>query len=101
MRRRFRTLAILAVVGLASGILQAADPRLDAVDARLERIFAKKEFEPKKFGPYRWNQDGRVGRGWRQGHRPLRPRDGQSQSPRRRVGTRRGAGFEAPRDRGL
>jgi len=42
MRRRFRTLAILAVVGLASGILQAADPRLDAVDARLERIFAKK-----------------------------------------------------------
>jgi dipeptidyl-peptidase-4 len=59
MHRPIRTAVSLVLVWLAAGFVRAADPRLDAVDARLERIFAKKDFEPKKFGPYRWNADNR------------------------------------------
>ncbi len=59
MHRRTRTLAALVLVWSVATIVTAADPRLEAVNAKLERIFAKKEFEPKKFGPYRWNDDGR------------------------------------------
>src|SRR5262249_23687804 len=48
-----------AALALAAGAVHAADPRLDAVNAKLERIFATKEFETKKLGRYRWNDDGR------------------------------------------
>jgi dipeptidyl-peptidase 4 len=41
---------------------RAAEPPkpADTVNARLERIFAKKEFEAKKFGPSRWLDGGKA-----------------------------------------
>lgn len=61
MIRHKRTLAALAIWLLAGGLAFAADAKpADALNAQLERIFAKKDFELKKFGPSRWMEDGRA-----------------------------------------
>jgi dipeptidyl-peptidase-4 len=47
--------ALLAVPG------RAADTKSpDALNAQLERVFAKKEFEAKTFGPYQWMEGGKA-----------------------------------------
>ena len=54
-----RLAAVLALIGyVAAPALRAADPKPDALYAQLERIFAKKEFEAKTFGPYQWMEGG-------------------------------------------
>jgi len=60
--RTLRVLSLfLAAWALASASARAADARLpDALSAQLERIFAKKDFEAKKFGPARWMEGGRA-----------------------------------------
>ncbi len=59
MKRRRRFLLLL-IAGLAPFASQAADTQpAGSLDAQLDRIFAKKEFEPKKFGPARWMDAGR------------------------------------------
>jgi dipeptidyl-peptidase 4 len=56
-----RLAAVLALVGsVAASALRAADPKPDALNAQLERIFARKEFEAKTFGPYQWTEGGKA-----------------------------------------
>src|SRR5262249_14219493 len=52
--------ALALVLGLVPSAVRAADPKPDAVNAQLERIFAKKEFEAKTFGPYEWMEGGKA-----------------------------------------
>ncbi len=57
-RRRFLLVLLVAVLAPLAG--RAVDSRpSDPLNAQLERIFAKKEFEAKKFGPARWMDEGR------------------------------------------
>ena len=58
--RILRVLSLfLAAWALAGASARAADAKLpDALSAQLERIFAKKDFEAKKFGPARWMEGG-------------------------------------------
>jgi dipeptidyl-peptidase-4 len=61
LRYRRRISLLLAIGLLAPIALQAAEGRpADALNAQLERIFAKKEFEARKFGPSRWMEEGRA-----------------------------------------
>jgi len=39
---------------------RAADPKPDALNAQLARIFAAKDFEAKTFGPYEWMDGGKA-----------------------------------------
>ncbi|HWZ85920.1 MAG TPA: S9 family peptidase [Thermoanaerobaculia bacterium] len=59
---RFLRLAALALGALlAAGGARAADPKpADALAGQLERIFEKKDFEARKFGPSRWMEGGRA-----------------------------------------
>jgi dipeptidyl-peptidase 4 len=57
-----KRLAALLVLSLAAPLL-AEDPRplpSDPLQARLARIFDRKEFEAKKFGPFRWMENGKA-----------------------------------------
>jgi dipeptidyl-peptidase-4 len=61
MRRSVRVAGALALtLGLSASALRAADPKPDALNAQLERIFAKKDFEAKTFGPYQWTEGGKA-----------------------------------------
>jgi dipeptidyl-peptidase-4 len=60
MRRR---LVICAFIALSASALPAQEPRplpSDPLLARLARIFDRKELEAKKFGPYRWMENGKA-----------------------------------------
>ncbi len=58
--RRLLSLALI-LSWLAPPALRAAEPKaVEALDAQLGRIFAKEEFEAKKFGPPRWTEGGRA-----------------------------------------
>jgi len=60
MRRR---LVICAFIALSASALPAQEPRplpSDPLQARLARIFDRKELEAKKFGPYRWMENGKA-----------------------------------------
>jgi dipeptidyl-peptidase-4 len=61
LRHRRLISVFLAIALLAPPALRAADAKPpDALAAQLDRIFAKKDFEAKKFGPSRWLEDGRA-----------------------------------------
>jgi dipeptidyl-peptidase-4 len=61
MNRSFRVAGALALaLCLGSSALDAADPKPDPLQAQLERIFGKKEFEAKTFGPYEWMEGGKA-----------------------------------------
>jgi dipeptidyl-peptidase 4 len=61
MRRRRLLCLVLACLGLAVSPLRAADPKANvALSAQLERIFGKKDFDEKKFGPSRWLDRGKA-----------------------------------------
>lgn len=51
------SLLLTAVIGQQASLAQTAQP---AVDPRLtvERIFASSEFQPERFGGFRWLKDG-------------------------------------------
>ncbi len=56
-------LSVLSLALAASVPLAAADTKpaaADALNAQLERIFAKEEFKAKKFGPSRWMEGGKA-----------------------------------------
>ncbi|HTR04811.1 MAG TPA: S9 family peptidase [Thermoanaerobaculia bacterium] len=56
-----RPVCLTLCLALGARALPAADAKTaDAVNAQLERIFAAKEFEAKKFGPSRWMEDGKA-----------------------------------------
>ena len=56
-----RILAAVSIVVFGATLARAADTKLpDALAAQLDRIFAKKDFEAKKFGPSRWMDEGRA-----------------------------------------
>jgi dipeptidyl-peptidase-4 len=56
-----KALAAVGILLLAATFARAADPPpADPFAARLESIFAKKDFEAKKFGPSRWMDEGRA-----------------------------------------
>jgi dipeptidyl-peptidase-4 len=60
---RYRRLisVFLVVLLFAPATLRAADATpAEALNAQLERIFAKKDFEAKKFGPSRWMEGGKA-----------------------------------------
>ena len=60
MKRLFASIALLA---LTSPLLHAQEPRplpSDPLQARLARIFDRKEFEAKTFGPFRWMENGKA-----------------------------------------
>ncbi len=51
----------LATLLIAAASARAADQRpADGLRVELERIFARKEFEARKFGPARWMEEGRA-----------------------------------------
>ncbi len=59
--RALRSASLAAAIILLAGAAPAADPKpADSVNAQLERIFARKEFEAKRFGPYAWTDDGKA-----------------------------------------
>ena len=58
MKKIFAAVSILLC---GAALARAADTKpADPLAAQLERIFAKKEFEAKKFGPSSWMDDGRA-----------------------------------------
>ena len=59
--RILRLVAILALAVPASLPLRAAEPKLpDELASRLDRIYLKKEFKAKVFGPARWLEGGKA-----------------------------------------
>ncbi len=59
--RILRRVAILALAVPASLPLRAAEPKLpDELASRLDRIYLKKEFKAKVFGPARWLEGGKA-----------------------------------------
>ena len=53
--------AAVSIVLLGAAFARAAETKPpEALAAQLERIFGKKEFEAKKFGPSRWMDEGRA-----------------------------------------
>ena len=60
-RPGFRLALVLCALASAFTPLRAAEPRLpDELAASLDRIFAKKEFKAKTFGPARWLDGGKA-----------------------------------------
>ena len=56
-----RVLAAASILLLGATLARAADAKpADLLATQLERIFAKKDFEPKKFGPSSWMDGGRA-----------------------------------------
>ncbi len=57
--RRLSRLALLLPLLTGAPLFAADPPRADALHGELQRIFAKKEYEAKKFGPSRWTDGGK------------------------------------------
>ena len=56
-----KVLAAASILLLGAALVRAADAKPpDALSTQLERVFAKKDFEPKKFGPSSWMDGGRA-----------------------------------------
>jgi len=59
-----KRLSAIAVLSLAATLSAQQPPQKplpsDPVQARLARIFDRKEFEPKTFGPFRWMDNGKA-----------------------------------------
>lgn len=61
MKRVLRTAAALGLLVLAAPFAPAADTKAgEALHAQLERLFTKKDFEAKKFGPSKWLEGGKA-----------------------------------------
>ncbi len=62
MRLRFASFLVLALAAGCAGEPARSDPqsRSGELSLLLERIFAKKEFQPKSFGPVRWIDGGKA-----------------------------------------
>jgi dipeptidyl-peptidase-4 len=61
--RFVRLPALVLMLAGAAVAVRAAEPNpktADALRAQLERIFSKKDFETKTFGPYAWTEDGKA-----------------------------------------
>ncbi|MFY9550070.1 MAG: S9 family peptidase [Thermoanaerobaculia bacterium] len=57
---RFVRISFGALLLLAAALGAAQPTPTDTLDAQLERIFARKEYEPKKVGPFRWTEGGKA-----------------------------------------
>ena len=58
-----KVFAVVGILLLGATLVLAADAKpapADALSTQLDRIFAKKDFEAKKFGPSSWMDEGRA-----------------------------------------
>jgi len=60
MKPKFAPKIFLALLlfGIQSGLAQTAQPATDPSRLTLDRIFASSEFQPERFGGFRWLKDG-------------------------------------------